>query len=433
VIGNLHSTNSDSNLRAGKCTTNTLCYSVIISAGISFIFTTMLYVPMAIEQSQLRNRIMILESHIDSGCNITGKLIQKEQEYLILEQPYNFNVSLVGAVHSHPYDSTLFHDYTKLPVFLKISNFNDMVDKKVLYTQPFFVFEEGYLMYLTVYPSGYGNGEGTHMSVYLHLLKGPYDNELQESGYWPLKGTFVIELLNILTNDSHYGYLLPLNYQRCELCTSQVINGYQAHLGWGYSQFISHDTLLHQNGYLSNNNLYVRISYNVHNEEYTSIVKTKLRFMFVISSCYLINVCFLYLFYTLSSVLNTFDITHFKIVTLLPSILMDIIKTISVIELPLAADLLLVLFSNYFTIDDSISSIVHYALMRLWIVILFASAGSSFILRCVKEGPIVSPANPLWISIITARNLQNYNTSRYLVITFQHSLLTRLLVDLLWQ
>lgn len=32
-------------------------------------------------------------------------------------------------------------------------------------------------IYVYAYPSGYGDGEGTHMSNYLYLMKGPHDEE----------------------------------------------------------------------------------------------------------------------------------------------------------------------------------------------------------------------------------------------------------------
>ena len=38
---------------------------------------------------------------------------------------------------------------------------------------------------------------GTHVSVYLHLMKGPYNDKLEQSGHWPLSVTFTVELLKV--------------------------------------------------------------------------------------------------------------------------------------------------------------------------------------------------------------------------------------------
>ena len=59
-------------------------------------------------------------------------------------------------------------------------------------------------MCLRVDAAGNGDGKGTHVSVYLYLMKGPHDDELEQSGHWPLKGTFTIELLNQLNDSDHH-------------------------------------------------------------------------------------------------------------------------------------------------------------------------------------------------------------------------------------
>ena len=61
---------------------------------------------------------------------------------------------------------------------------------------------------MQVYAAGYGDGEGTHVSVFLHLMKGPHDDKLEQSGHWPLRGTFTIELLNQLNDSDHYSHIV---------------------------------------------------------------------------------------------------------------------------------------------------------------------------------------------------------------------------------
>ena len=152
------------------------------------------------------------------------------------------------------------------PAIVKMSSFTKKLkDKEEWYSSSFVAFEEGYQMCLNVIPAGSGIGEGTHVSVYLYLMKGPHDDELKQSGHWPLRGTFTIELLNQLNDSDHHSFMLHLNHQCCSECTERVtgIIQAQANVGYGYSQFISHDTLLYHSNtsYLKSDYLMFRISY----------------------------------------------------------------------------------------------------------------------------------------------------------------------------
>ena len=56
-------------------------------------------------------------------------------------------------------------------------------------------------MHLNVCVGVDGNGEGTHQSVYLYLMKGPHDDNLK----WPLKVKFIVkQLLNQASDNLHY-------------------------------------------------------------------------------------------------------------------------------------------------------------------------------------------------------------------------------------
>ena len=131
------------------------------------------------------------------------------------------------------------------------------------FSDPFFAFEEGYKMCLKVYANGYGSGEGTHVSLYLYLMKGPYDDKLEQSGHWPLRGRFTIELLNHLNDKHHVSYTKTLYSDLCNDCTTRVRNNTLASQGWGCPQFISHAAIIHQTRtvYMQNNTLHFRISY----------------------------------------------------------------------------------------------------------------------------------------------------------------------------
>ena len=135
--------------------------------------------------------------------------------------------------------------------------------KEDWYSKPFLAFNEGYQMCLRVYADGFGDGKGTHVSVFLHLMKGEHDDKLEQSGHWPLRGEFIVELLNQLSDKDHHSRKMMFTAHTDDDSTKRVVKGNKATTGWGLHQFISHDTLLqHSNsGYLKSNILYFRISY----------------------------------------------------------------------------------------------------------------------------------------------------------------------------
>ena len=155
--------------------------------------------------------------------------------------------------------------YRVAPVTLKVTKFSQWLKStKDCYTSPpFFAYEGGYQMFLDVYAAGNGDGEGSHVSVYLHLMKGPYDDKLEQLGHWPLRGTFTIELLNQLNDSDHYIRILQFHHNKCSNCTNRVLESAEAIAGWGESQYMSHDTLLHHssNSYYKSDSLIFRITY----------------------------------------------------------------------------------------------------------------------------------------------------------------------------
>ena len=86
------------------------------------------------------------------------------------------------------------------PVTLKIPEFKKkQKDNEVWFSEPFFTHIQGYKMRLCVVAAGSNNGRGTHVSVYLYLMKGPHDDILK----WPLRTTFEVKLMNQIGTDHH--------------------------------------------------------------------------------------------------------------------------------------------------------------------------------------------------------------------------------------
>ena len=109
-------------------------------------------------------------------------------------------------------------------------------------------------MCLWVYPDGSDDGKGTHLSVYLCLMKGPHDDELT----WPLREDFEVKLLNQISDCEHCSDTLGYDEDGMG---SRVTDDKE--VGWGYSKFISHKDL-HKvtptRQYLKNDCIFLQVS-----------------------------------------------------------------------------------------------------------------------------------------------------------------------------
>ena len=90
-------------------------------------------------------------------------------------------------------------------------------------------------MCIRIVANGRDNGAGTHVSVYVHLMRGEHDDWL----VWSFRGDITIQLVNQnsdqdhVEDTAHFNDLAPRSSQR-------VMVGERGQYGWGYHQFISH-------------------------------------------------------------------------------------------------------------------------------------------------------------------------------------------------
>ena len=69
-----------------------------------------------------------------------------------------------------------------------------------LFSPSFYSYPGGYKMRLKVFPGGYSSGHYTHLSIFVSVLRGEYDDNLQ----WPFKGDILIELYNYTSKQWDY-------------------------------------------------------------------------------------------------------------------------------------------------------------------------------------------------------------------------------------
>ena len=120
------------------------------------------------------------------------------------------------------------------------------------YSPPFYTHLGGYRMCLRVDANGYGDGKGTHVSVFVYLTRGEFDDLLK----WPFRGDVTIQLKK---ND-------PPHHQMIILLNDDIPNKYvckptkeRNDCGWGYHKYIPHADL-YAGGYLKDDKLVFCVS-----------------------------------------------------------------------------------------------------------------------------------------------------------------------------
>ena len=68
-------------------------------------------------------------------------------------------------------------------------------------------------MVMSIYPNGYGSRKGTHLSLYVHILRGEFDDKLR----WPFDGEVTVQAYNRTTEQWSMKKIFALNEKCCGL------------------------------------------------------------------------------------------------------------------------------------------------------------------------------------------------------------------------
>ena len=147
-----------------------------------------------------------------------------------------------------------------VPVIVKMSEYTKKKSNYVIwYSDSFYTHHKGYRMTLQIRAAGWSDGRGTHLSVGLFLMKGPYDDQLR----WPLKGHCEVKLLNQISNSEHHlgnGKYQDSDHKRV---TSRERSGW---FMWYSFQFISNEDLHKITPtcqYLKDDNIFITVDYKL--------------------------------------------------------------------------------------------------------------------------------------------------------------------------
>ena len=83
--------------------------------------------------------------------------------------------------------------FTLPPVTFTLDNFSERkISEETWYSPYFYSHEYGYKMQLRVFPNGTGEGKGTHVSIFVVIVPGEFDDLLT----WPFCGIVTLHLIN---------------------------------------------------------------------------------------------------------------------------------------------------------------------------------------------------------------------------------------------
>ena len=120
------------------------------------------------------------------------------------------------------------------------------------FSSHFYTHPQGYKMCLSVEANGFGTSKGMHTSVFIHLMRGEFDEQLK----WPYVGKITVMLVDQLDNRRHYTRTISFELAP-EVYKKRVTDGPTNPAGYGTSSFLPHASL--EPHYLKNNCLKFRI------------------------------------------------------------------------------------------------------------------------------------------------------------------------------
>ena len=111
-------------------------------------------------------------------------------------------------------------------------------DDDFWYSEPFYSSPGGYKLCLCVIANGYEEGQGTHVSVFIALMKGRNDHQLQ----WPLEHDVTFGILNWKRDKNHVIYTISFKNVSAQ-SKARVTSGERAPGGPAHLQVVSHALL----------------------------------------------------------------------------------------------------------------------------------------------------------------------------------------------
>ena len=140
-----------------------------------------------------------------------------------------------------------------VPKYSKLKESNSVWQSK-----PFYTHAHGYKLSFHVIPNGSKNALGTHVSVFIYLMKGEFDEDL----HWPMRENVEIFLVDHESPCEDFAddiawQTIKFN-EKSDGCFARVVDGEKSKHGWGKQKFIPHSSM--DPKYLKNDCLHFKLS-----------------------------------------------------------------------------------------------------------------------------------------------------------------------------
>ena len=123
------------------------------------------------------------------------------------------------------------------PLYVVLSNFEQHKrNDDRWYSPSFYTHLGGYKMCLEVLANGWAEGKGSHISLFVHLMCGEFDDQLE----WPFRGEVTVQLQSVEKDGRHYKRTVPFDSTTMDSTAGRVMGGALAKTGRGFCKFASH-------------------------------------------------------------------------------------------------------------------------------------------------------------------------------------------------
>ena len=200
----------------------------------------------------------VMEKQTSMQKEINRLREQLEDKTSTLEMELDRTKDEVDDIKTH--HESLHTHVNIVPVHLVLNDFvAKRKAKEIWYSQPFYTSCRGYRMCLVVHTNGHKSGTDTHLSVYVRLVSGNFDNQLD----WPFQGSVFVNLMDQRDDADHWVEKIEFDGELIPGVTPEVRKG-NKDTEWGNDRFIRQEMLC-QNFYdLESDSLHFEVT-NVRN------------------------------------------------------------------------------------------------------------------------------------------------------------------------
>lgn len=190
------------------------------------------------------------KSHLTMMCNLVGR--QRQEILELRREMEELSVSHDGIL------IWKLNDYSRKLQEAKLRSNHEF------FSPPFYTHRYGYKLQVSAFLNGNGSGEGSHLSVYIRVLPGEYDNLLE----WPFSYKVTFSILDqsdpSLSKPQHITETFnpDPNWKNFQKPCSSRNSLDESTLGFGYPKFISHEEIKKRN-YIRDNCIFIKASIEI--------------------------------------------------------------------------------------------------------------------------------------------------------------------------